>query len=102
MFLFVRSTSFSWIEQKPISCAETSSPPFTIDVIGKQKNVVRRPSASVCLAACPTSFLYFLCSLTEDKSANLGEQGVLKSKCVCPAVIESLGQDSYKFKQVKG
>ena len=62
----------------------------------------RRPSASVCLAACPTSLLYFLCSLTEDKSANLGEQGVLKSKCVCPAVIESLGQDSYKFKQVKG
>ena len=49
---------------------EKNSPPFTIDVIGKQKNVARPVFSPSAL--CPTSFLSHVPS--KGKKANLGKR----------------------------
>ena len=77
---FVCRHSFPWIEQEPISCERRgggerkNSPPFTIDVIGKQKNVAS-PSPVRPSALCPTSLLSHVPS--KAKKANLGKQGIV-------------------------
>ena len=78
-FFFIRPHSFPWIEQEPMSCERIgrerkNSPPFTIDVIGKQKNVAS-PSPVRPSALCPTSLLSHVPS--KGKKVNLGKQGVV-------------------------